>query len=354
MEDELIEYSTTNTATKDDESNTEDAVVVANNNNNNNNNNTLPVDFPWVPIGHPDSMMSKESVRRAIEDFHVQPSDVIVATFPKTGTTLVTWICHLLRTSAPSNVWDTFDTLYEVVPWPTLSWDIGYDPNVNGSQFVPRVFKSHLKMSSIYRGCKYVVTIRDPASTTLSFYNFFLAKKVPLALELEHVSDFLTKAPFLQGIKDQRPSLWDYYSEYHLLKDCPAVLVLIYEDLVADMPRGIRMLAEFMNIAVNDDLVERVAKMSTKESMAQHTSKFDEPYERAKKLGRAADLSQLAPGTKIALHPHPQTFNEEAKEFLWQKWNETMLPLGYKDYTSFANTFRETHKLRFEKAYSKS
>ena len=71
-----------------------------------------------IPIGHPDSMMSKESVRKAVEEFQVRPTDIIVATFPKTGTTLVTWICHLLRTGGDTSHLDRIETLYEVVPWP--------------------------------------------------------------------------------------------------------------------------------------------------------------------------------------------------------------------------------------------
>ena len=78
--------------------------------------------LPHIPIGHPDSMMSRESVRRAVEEFQTRPSDIIVATFPKTGTTLITWICHLLRTNAlpieeNDGTENSFETLYEVVPW---------------------------------------------------------------------------------------------------------------------------------------------------------------------------------------------------------------------------------------------
>ena len=53
-------------------------------------------------------------------------------------------------------------------------------------------------MVSAYQGRKYVVTVRDPAKTALSFYNFFLAKQVPLALEMD-VSSFLTETPVVQG-----------------------------------------------------------------------------------------------------------------------------------------------------------
>jgi hypothetical protein len=301
----------------------------------------LPKDLPCLPIGHPDSMMSKESVRRAVEDFRVRPSDIIVATFPKTGTTLVTWICHQLRTGGDID----FETLYEVIPWPLLSWDIGYDPNVDGSQLSPRVFKSHLRMASIYRGCKYVVTIRDPAKTALSFYNFFLAKQVPLALEMD-VSRFVMETPFVQG-REGRASLWEYYQEYHILRDCPSVLVLIYEDLVQDMPASIRMLAQFMEIDASPALVQTVASMSTKAFMAAHMSKFDEPYDRAKELGRVGDLSQLAPGAKVAVAPHPQTLNVAAQECLTNQWQESMLPLGYANYEAFAAVFREINQQRY-------
>lgn len=235
------------------------------------------------------------------------------------------------------------------VPWPLLSWDIGMDPNDNaGNQFHPRVFKSHLRMASVYRGCKYIVTVRDPGKTALSFYNFFLAKQVPLALDMD-ASTFLTTTPFLQG-RPGRASLWEYYQEYHALKDCPSVLVLVYEDLVKDMKSGIAMIAQFMGLPPADitpALIDKVASMSTKKFMAAHMALFDEPYEHAKQLGRAADLSQLAPAPKIAVQTHPQTLNDEAQAFLRQQWDATLKPLGYDDYAAFCNEFRTINQQRY-------
>ena len=73
----------------------------------------LPAELPHIPIGHPDTMMSTESVRRAVQEFRVRPTDIIVATFAKTGTTLVCWLCHLLRTAGKVD-FDAMETLYEV------------------------------------------------------------------------------------------------------------------------------------------------------------------------------------------------------------------------------------------------
>lgn len=302
--------------------------------------------LPPIPIGHPDTMMSVESVRRAVEEFQTQPTDVIVATFAKTGTTLVTWLCHLIRLYATDAALDleqhlaSLETLYQVVPWPLLSWDIGYDPNVDGSQYTPRIFKSHLRMASIYRGpaVRYIVTIRDPGKTALSFYNFFLAKQVPLAQNMD-ASQFLKETPFVQG-RPGRASLWEYYQEYHVLRNCPAVLMMVYEDIVKDMPQAIRQISQFMNCSLSDDQIETVASKSTKDYMAQHMSLFDEPYERAKTLNRAGDISQLAPGAKVATQQHPQKLNEAAQSFLKAKWKETMAPLGYDGYDDFVAMVR--------------
>jgi Sulfotransferase domain len=237
----------------------------------------LPSELPLIPIGHPDIMMSKESVRRAVEEFKVKPTDILVATYPKTGTTLVTWLCHLIRVMAANNNnknqgnnfdfehhFQSLETLYQVVPWPLLSWDIGYDPNVDGNDYSPRVFKSHLRMASIYRGCKYIVTVRDPAKTVLSFYNFFLAKQVPLALAMD-ASTFLLETPFVQGKPGHRASLWEYYQDYHILKNCSSVLILVYEDLVQNMPENIRTIATFMNLQqqLSQDQISQVAGMAT-------------------------------------------------------------------------------------------
>lgn len=326
--------------------------------------------LPPIPIGHPDTMMSPESVRRAVEDFRTRPTDVVVATFAKTGTTLVTWLCHLIRlyhghntttsstTTDPQPHFDlpahlaSLETFYQVVPWPLLSWDIGYDPNREEGPLPhpkPRVFKSHLRLASIYRGpgVKYIVTIRNPAATALSFYNFFVAKQVPLVANMD-ASTFLMETPLVRG-RPGRASLWDYYREYHLVKDCPAVLMLVYEDVVEDMPQAIRQISRFMDCPLPEGDVTTVAFQSTKAFMAQYTSLLDEPYERAKSLNRVGDLSQLAPGPKVVVHDSSPkaTLHEAAQAFLTTKWQETMTPLGYHDYDEFVAMIRTRNQRLF-------
>jgi len=301
-------------------------------------------------------MMSKESVRKAVEEFIVKPTDIIVSTFPKTGTTLITWLCHQLRTGGNGHA--DFDTIYEVVPWPLLSWDIGYDPNVAGSQFHPRVFKSHLRMASVYRGCRYVVMVRDPVRTALSFHAFMRDKGVPGVSSMD-LGAFVQNTPFVRG-RVGRAGLWDYYAEYHILRDCHSVLILIYEDLVEDMSKSVRMLAEFMGIIKgrnsamkattkeDEELVERVVRLGTKKAMAKHMNKFDEPYDRAKRLGRVGDLTQLSPAAKVSIRPHDeQKIDDDAVQFVNEQWHRIMAPLGYDNYASFVDMIRTKNAERF-------
>ena len=61
----------------------------------------------------------------------------------------------------------------------------------------------------------------------------------------------------------------------------------------------------------------------------------------------ALDISQLHPGAKISLSAHKQSFNNEAKSFLDDMWKQTMEPLGYDNYDTFADAIRERNRNLF-------
>ena len=109
---------------------------------------------------------STESIARALV-LRVRPTDVFIAPAPKTGTTWLTMICHQLRTGGDLN----FDDIYQVAPWPPLSWDLGIDCDADQAA-APRLFKTHQRLSAQPRGGRYLCTVRDPATTILSWWHF--------------------------------------------------------------------------------------------------------------------------------------------------------------------------------------
>ena len=135
-------------------------------------------------------------------EFKPRPSDVIVATYHKTGTTLVTHICHQVRVVRQFGKGSMdFEDYYFEVPWTLLFWDLDMDPRAdhfatvgnwidddhdsssaaaNGirKKLCPRVFKSHRSLATSYERGRYIVTVRDPLKTLSSLFWFLKAKEV--------------------------------------------------------------------------------------------------------------------------------------------------------------------------------
>lgn len=102
-------------------------------------------------------------------------SDIIVTTFPKSGTTLTQQLTYQVvvatggaATSDPDGM--TFDDICAVVPFVDFGPACGFPPFDSS----PRVFKSHLPANAFAasRVQKHVVVIRDPRSYPASWLDF--------------------------------------------------------------------------------------------------------------------------------------------------------------------------------------
>jgi hypothetical protein len=102
--------------------------------------------------------------------FH-KSGDAYIITFPKTGTTLVQFICHLLRCGADHQS-ILFDDIHQVVPHTSSSWFINQELNVDQPGLC-RLFKTHRmieQIAGISDVTKFIATIRDPTDTLISVY----------------------------------------------------------------------------------------------------------------------------------------------------------------------------------------
>jgi hypothetical protein len=82
------------------------------------------------------SKMTSDESRAHGLSFIPQPSDIFITTYPKCGTTWVTFIAHCLRTRGDEN----FDEITQVVPWTIVALDCKQD--LNHPQIAsPRLFK---------------------------------------------------------------------------------------------------------------------------------------------------------------------------------------------------------------------
>ena len=159
------------------------------------------------PQDHSAQPYSAESLARGLA-LRVRPTDVFVATAPKTGTTWLTQVLHQLRTGGDM----TFDDIYQVAPWPPLSWDLGID--CDGDQVAaPRIFKTHQRLASVPRGGKYLCAVRDPARTFLSWWRFLgpAGKDIPPLRKYATASEFVRDREFVVDGMRFGASLWESF-----------------------------------------------------------------------------------------------------------------------------------------------
>ncbi len=196
----------------------------------------------------------------------VDPSDVFIATFAKSGTTWMQQIVHGLKTRGSME----FREISEVVPFVEVAWDCGID--LNAPQPVrPRAFKTHADAPTVPKGGRYIVVVRNPLDAAVSFYKFmdgwFLEKNaVPIETFVEEV--------VLKGQGADR--YWSHLASWWALRERDDVRLCFFEDMKEDLEPVVRDVAEFIGIELDDELLELVLRQSSMAFMKAHEHQFDD------------------------------------------------------------------------------
>lgn len=259
------------------------------------------------------SFRSPEASRRGLE-IDVRPDDVFISTYPKCGTTWTQQIVHQLRSGGSMD----FEEICVVVPWLESAWDMHIDPN-DDQAWTPRAFKSHLDWERIPKGGRYINVLRDPVTTVASFHRFFEGYVIePGAIS---VDDFLT-GWLLDGSASGR--LWDFIVSWWERRGDPAVLLLAYEDMLADPAKAVSAIATHIGIEGPDRIAVAIAR-SSREFMAAHASQFDDHVFRAATDHR---MGIPAGGTSAKVQPTPTkaVLSDAAVAILDQVWAADVEP----------------------------
>ncbi len=179
-----------------------------------------------------------QSEEEAYRLFQPRPSDVIISPFAKCGTTWLQQIAHSLRTGGDMD----FDDIYEVVPFIDLAPDMGID--LNGPQKAePRLFKSHFGWDQVPKGCRYIVSFRDPQDAVVSFYYFMTGWLIePGAIPLEEFVQYRALD------REHGQDYWDHMASWLRQRDNPDVLLLTFEEMKQDLRRVVEKVANFIGV----------------------------------------------------------------------------------------------------------
>ncbi len=213
---------------------------------------------------------------RRWRDFRPREGDIVIATYPKSGTTWMQQIVALL-------------VFQDTEPRPVMDLSVWIDRRVLEpveatlarveAQTHRRFLKAHLPADGmpLHDEARYIHVTRDGRDASLSFHNHALGlssqllaafdgagladpavgRPYPKPLEdpAAHFHRWLTEG-VAEGASDGLPqmSFFDTEQSWWDVRDRPNVLLAHYADLKADLPGEMRRIAAFLDIEVPPDL----------------------------------------------------------------------------------------------------
>lgn len=283
------------------------------------------------------SFFDEKSKKRGLA-FKPRPTDVIVSPYAKCGTTWTQHIIHGLRSRGNID----FDEINSVVPWIEIAYDMGRD--LDTEQFAnPRLFKSHVSWHDVPKGARYIVPFRHYDDAIISFYRFFEGWFFePDTINLEELISWRWPRD-----KAERQGYWYHLSSWWEQRHNENVLLLCYEDMVADLPGTVRRIAHFMGMESDEELFEIVIHQSSREFMLQHKDKFDERHIRdigGERAGLPSPISsyKVTPGNS---HDKNYQLSVELHQLLDDIWQEQITArLGLNSYEDLRAAIRNLYQ----------
>jgi hypothetical protein len=229
-------------------------------------------------IGHKgyDAQLGKVAAhmnrnRDAFLHYAPREGDVVVSAYFKAGTNWIMHVCHQICHLGAAD----FDHIQDVIPWPDAAeprfWVNVHDDAVRQTPTGLRVIKSHLPGSKIplNAGAKYIAVTRDPKDCAASAYHFFRALVFGATMPPPDV--------WLAHFRSEHPNFgrWDVFTD-EWYRECqnPNVLFLCFEDVKHDSIGAIVQIAQFLNVTLSDEQLEKVAKLTTVDAMKAINHKF--------------------------------------------------------------------------------
>lgn len=245
------------------------------------------------------SHFNERLVREALS-YEPRSGDVILATFPKTGTTwcqYLIWGIHNLGSVEAGSLPSVEDMLTKEFPYIEL---LGTSSTI-AERNPPRFIKSHLPPEVIHRphsAAKFVSCLRNPFDVAVSYFHMRYGRRHLTGLPPEYGFDHFLEELLTGGLVGG-----DYFhhsrSWYERGKKHDNVLVFFYEELKEQPGKVVLQLAEFLN----PDAASRLrAEPGLLDRLLQQTS--------LNNLRRLTGVESYVEGDFSLLHPTAALFRK--------------------------------------------
>tara|TARA_B110000211_G_scaffold194785_1_gene223130 strand:+ start:1061 stop:1630 length:570 start_codon:yes stop_codon:yes gene_type:complete len=187
------------------------------------------------------------------------------------------------------------------------------------------------------------VSFRDPSDAFISAYRFFEGFLFePGTIDLETFFRW-RNPPAEMGER----GYWHHLASWWEQRNNPNVLLLCYEDMLADLPGTVRRVAAFMDIPLDDVLFARVVGQASRQFMLEHKHQFDEgPLRRliAQRTGLPFDANayKVTPGARDNPKYWLTAAHRQTLEEIWQA--QVAKRFGLETYEEIRQAVRTLHQ----------
>ena len=206
---------------------------------------------------------ARYELSRTIE---TRPGDVCFTSFPKSGST---WLSYILLLLTGNGETPTDQTLRSCLHWVASSWTFPRSREELDALPSPRIFKSHMPYAMALGGnpvatpCKYLYIARNPKDVAVSYYHFESEK----GWSGNYNGPWEHWLEMFIGGRVQRGDWFDHVLSWWAHRDAANVLFLKYEDLLNDFRGQLHRIAAFLGCAMNEELARTVAERTSFERM---------------------------------------------------------------------------------------
>ncbi|KAM9584333.1 sulfotransferase 1A1-like isoform 1-T2 [Trichechus inunguis] len=202
-----------------------------------------------------------------LQDFQAWPDDLLVSTYPKSGTTWVSEILDMIYQDGDPDKCSR-DPIFIRVPFLEFKAP-GVPSGLESLKDIPapRILKTHLPLallpqSLLDQKVKVIYVARNAKDVAVSYYHFYhMAKVHP---DPGTWDSFLEK--FMAG-EVSYGSWYHHVQEWWELSHTHPVLYLFYEDMMEDPKREVKKILEFLGHSLPEETVDHIVQRTSFKEM---------------------------------------------------------------------------------------